>query len=81
MIALGFLISVRINYRICQVLENLDDRFVQISKSVAINLDYLGELTSTVNRLMMAQMKNEQQFSISRRYLKNLKTTLEGDLR
>ena len=58
--------------RLYQVLESLNDDFIQVSKHSIINLDYLQSIESGFAGNMVAILKNGVKADVSRRYLHEL---------
>lgn len=59
-----------------QVLENLDDDFVQVSRHSIINLNYLESIESGFAGNMIAVLSDDLKSDISRRYLPQLEKEL-----
>lgn len=62
--------------RLYQVLESLNDDFIQVSKHSIINLDYLQSIESGFAGNMVAILKNGVKADVSRRYLPELEKEL-----
>lgn len=62
--------------RLYQVLESLNDDFIQVSKHSIINLDYLQSIESGFAGNMVAILKNDVKADVSRRYLPELEKEL-----
>lgn len=52
--------------------------FVQISKSMGINIDALDRMTAAFSGNYYGYLTNGQRVTVSRRYIKNILTRLEG---
>ncbi|WP_289762488.1 LytTR family DNA-binding domain-containing protein [Lactobacillus intestinalis] len=67
---------VKTTGRLYQVLENLNDDFVQVSRHSAINLNYLESLESGFAGNMVAILAEGLKTDVSRRYLLDLEREL-----
>lgn len=67
---------VKTTGRLYQVLENLNDDFVQVSRHSAINLNYLESLESGFAGNMVAILAEGLKTDVSRRYLPDLEREL-----
>lgn len=67
---------VKTNGRLYQVLENLNDDFVQVSRHSVINLNYLESLESGFAGNMVAILSEGLKTDVSRRYLPDLEREL-----
>ncbi len=67
---------VKANGRLYQVLENLSEDFVQVSRHSIINLNYLESIESGFAGNMVAMLAGNLRSDISRRYLVNLERKL-----
>lgn len=67
---------VKTNGRLYQVLENLNDDFVQVSRHSVINLNYLESLESGFAGNMVAILAEGLKSDVSRRYLPDLEREL-----
>lgn len=67
---------VKANGRLYQVLENLSEDFVQVSRHSIINLNYLESIESGFAGNMVAMLAVNLRSDISRRYLVNLERKL-----
>lgn len=69
----------RTDYRLYQLAENLADLgFVQISKSCILNINALESIKPLINSRMEATLKNGERLYITRKYLENIRKTLQG---
>lgn len=62
--------------RLHQVLDNINDDFIQVSRHAIINLNYLESIEGGFAGNMIAILANNLKADISRRYLGNLKKEL-----
>ena len=86
MIKVDFLVTIITFYTVCyvvkttgrlyQVLENLSDDFVQVSRHSVINLNYLESLESGFAGNMVAILAEGLKTNVSRRYLPDLEREL-----
>lgn len=67
---------VKTTGRLYQVLENLNDDFVQVSRHSVINLNYLESLESGFAGNMVAILAKGLKTDVSRRYLRDLEREL-----
>lgn len=67
---------VKTTGRLYQVLENLNDDFVQVSRHSVINLDYLESLENSFAGNMVAILAEGLKTDVSRRYLPDLEREL-----
>ncbi len=67
---------IKTNGRLYQVLEKLNNDFVQVSKHGIINLNYLESLESGFTGNMIAKLDFKQKTDVSRRYLPELEKKL-----
>lgn len=67
---------VKTTGRLYQVLENLNDDFVQVSRHSVINLDYLESLENGFAGNMVAILAEGLKTDVSRRYLPDLEREL-----
>lgn len=67
---------VKTTGRLYQILENLNDDFVQVSRHSAINLNYLESLESGFAGNMVAILAEGLKTDVSRRYLPDLEREL-----
>ena len=67
---------VKTTGRLYQVLENLNDNFVQVSRHSIINLNYLESLESGFAGNMVAILAKGLKTDVSRRYLRDLEREL-----
>lgn len=67
---------VKTTGRLYQVLENLNDDFVQVSRHSIINLNYLESLESGFAGNMVAILAKGLKTDVSRRYLRDLEREL-----
>lgn len=67
---------VKTTGRLYQILENLNDDFVQVSRHSAINLNYLESLESGFAGNMVAILSEGLKTDVSRRYLPDLEREL-----
>lgn len=63
---------IKTNGRLYQVLEKLNNDFVQVSKHGIINLNYLESLEAGFTGNMIAKLACKQKTDVSRRYLPKL---------
>ena len=63
---------IKTNGRLYQVLEKLNNDFVQVSKHGIINLNYLESLEAGFTGNMIAKLACKQKTDVSRRYLPEL---------
>lgn len=68
--------TVETTGRLYQVLENLNEDFVQVSRHSVINLNYLESLESGFARNMVAILAEGLKTDVSRRYLPDLEREL-----
>lgn len=65
--------------RLYQVVEDFAHLgFVQISKSCVLNINILDSITPLLNSRMEATLKNGERIHITRKYLENIRKTLQG---
>lgn len=67
---------IKTNGRLYQILEKLNNDFVQVSKHGIINLNYLESLEAGFTGNMIAKLDFKQKTDISRRYLPELEKKL-----
>lgn len=67
---------IKTNGRLYQVLEKLNNDFVQVSKHGIINLNYLESLEAVFTGNMIAKLACKQKTDVSRRYLPELERKL-----
>lgn len=67
---------IKTNGRLYQVLEKLNNNFVQVSKHGIINLNYLESLEAGFTGNMVAKLGFKQKTDVSRRYLPELEKKL-----
>lgn len=67
---------IKTNGRLYQVLEKLNNDFVQVSKHGIINLNYLESLEAGFTGNMIAKLACKQKTDVSRRYLPELERKL-----
>lgn len=67
---------IKTNGRLYQVLEKLNNDFVQVSKHGIINLNYLESLEAGFTGNMVARLDFKQKTDVSRRYLPELEKKL-----
>jgi Response regulator of the LytR/AlgR family len=67
---------IKTNGRLYQVLEKLNNDFVQVSKHGIINLNYLESLEAGFTGNMIAKLACKQKTDVSRRYLPKLEKKL-----
>ena len=67
---------IKTNGRLYQILEKLNNDFVQVSKHGIINLNYLESLEAGFNGNMIAKLDFKQKTDVSRRYLPELEKKL-----
>ncbi|MDE7056923.1 MAG: LytTR family transcriptional regulator [Lactobacillus sp.] len=67
---------IKTNGRLYQVLEKLNNDFVQVSKHGIINLNYLESLEAGFTGNMIAKLGFKQKTDVSRRYLPELEKKL-----
>ena len=67
---------IKTNGRLYQVLEKLNNDFVQVSKHGIINLNYLESLEAGFTGNMIAKLAFKQKTDVSRRYLPELEKKL-----
>ena len=66
--------------RLYQVLEELEGKgFIQISKSMILNIHMLESVTSLLNRRLEITLKNGEKIIATRKYIESIKHALEGD--
>lgn len=68
--------TIKTNGRLYQVLEKLNNNFVQVSKHGIINLNYLESLEAGFTGNMVAKLGFKQKTDVSRRYLPELEKKL-----
>ena len=61
-------------YELEDILSEKD--FIRISKSQIVNINKIRSLKPELNRTILATMCNNEQLSISRKYVKNLRSML-----
>ena len=67
---------IKTNGRLYQILEKLNNDFVQVSKHGIINLNYLESLEAGFTGNMIAKLAFKQNTDVSRRYLPELEKKL-----
>lgn len=67
---------IKTNGRLYQILEKLNNDFVQVSKHGIINLNYLESLEAGFTGNMIAKLDFKQKKDVSRRYLPELEKKL-----
>lgn len=67
---------IKTNGRLYQILEKLNNDFVQVSKHGIINLNYLESLEAGYTGNMIAKLDFKQKTDVSRRYLPELEKKL-----
>lgn len=67
---------IKTNGRLYQILEKLNNDFVQVSKHGIINLNYLESLEEGFTGNMIAKLAFKQKTDVSRRYLPELEKKL-----
>ncbi len=67
---------IKTNGRLYQILEKLNNDFVQVSKHGIINLNYLESLETGFTGNMIAKLAFKQKTDVSRRYLPELEKKL-----
>lgn len=67
---------IKTNGRLYQILEKLNNDFVQVSKHGIINLNYLESLEAGFTGNMIAKLDFKQKTDVSRRYLPGLEKKL-----
>lgn len=67
---------IKTNGRLYQILEKLNNDFVQVSKHGIINLNYLESLEAGFTGNMIAKLAFKQKTDVSRRYLPELEKKL-----
>lgn len=67
---------IKTNGRLYQILEKLNNDFVQVSKHGIINLNYLESLEAGFTSNMIAKLDFKQKTDVSRRYLPELEKKL-----
>ena len=67
---------IKTNGRLYQILEKLNNDFVQVSKHGIINLNYLESLDAGFTGNMIAKLDFKQKTDVSRRYLPELEKKL-----
>ena len=67
---------IKTNGRLYQILEKLNNDFVQVSKHGIINLNYLESLEAGFTGKMIAKLDFKQKTDVSRRYLPELEKKL-----
>lgn len=67
---------IKTNGRLYQILEKLNNDFVQVSKHGIINLNYLESLEAGFTGNMIAKLAFKQKTDVSRRYLSELEKKL-----
>lgn len=67
---------IKTNGRLYQILEKLNNDFVQVSKHGIINLNYLESLEAGFTVNMIAKLDFKQKTDVSRRYLPELEKKL-----
>lgn len=67
---------IKTNGRLYQILEKLNNDFVQVSKHGIINLNYLESLEAGFTGNMIAKLDFKQKTDVSRRYLPELEKKL-----
>ena len=67
---------IKTNGRLYQILEKLNNNFVQVSKHGIINLNYLESLEAGFTGNMIAKLDFKQKTDVSRRYLPELEKKL-----
>ena len=67
---------IKTNGRLYQILEKLNNDFVQVSKHGIINLNYLESLEAGFTGNMVAKLDFKQKTDVSRRYLPELEKKL-----
>jgi DNA-binding LytR/AlgR family response regulator len=60
------------SYRLYQ-LEEMDDHFIRIHKSMVVNIKKIKAFRSTINAKLEAQLDNHERIEINRTYVKALK--------
>lgn len=65
-------------YELAEDLAHLE--FVQISKSCVLNLNVLDSIKPLLNSRMEVTLKNGERLYITRKYLNNIKQTLQGGM-
>lgn len=69
----------RTEYRLYQIIEKLiDSDFVQISKSCILNINMLESIRPLMNSRLEATLKNGERLDVTRKYLRNIKSKLQG---
>ena len=69
-------VVVKTNGRLYQILEKLNNDFVQVSRHGIINLNYLESLEAGFTGNMVARLSFKQKSDVSRRYLPELEKKL-----
>jgi len=68
----------RTELRLYQIVEDLARfGFIQISKSVVLNINVLESITPLFNSRMEATLRNTERVFVTRRYLENIKKALQ----
>lgn len=67
---------IKTNGRLYQILEKLNNDFIQVSKHGIINLNYLESLEAGFTGNMIAKLDFKQKTDVSRRYLPELEKKL-----
>ena len=68
--------TYRVGKRMYELLELLGKNFMQVSKSAAINLNFLQSVEPSFNGIMLLRLKNGEKEYISRKYVPQLKKYL-----
>lgn len=68
--------TYRVTKRMYELLQLLGRDFMQVSKSAAINLNYLKSVEPSFNGVMLLHMENGEREYISRKYVPELKKYL-----
>lgn len=68
--------TYRVSKRMYELLQLLGKDFMQVSKSAAINLNYLKSVEPSFNGVMLLHMENGEREYISRKYVPELKKYL-----
>ncbi len=70
----------RTDYRLYEFMEHFSYLgFVQISKSYILNINALESIKPLINSRMEATLKNGERLFITRKYLKTIRQTLQGE--
>jgi len=65
--------------RLYQIVENFTHfGFVQINKSCVLNINVLESITPLLNSRMEATLKNTERLFVTRKYLDNIRKSLQG---